>query len=922
MKYFFFIVVMLMAAGYRHAHAQTILDQKISIQFDSVGIDQFVEAIEAKANCHFYYNKRAFDSFFVKHTFYDEKIKEILNKSFFDYKIYYAADDDGSIYLTTEKPIVLALGEYIPLPIEAGAATKREAGSKKINNDVYSPLKRAAFEENKIYDIGYKSSTFNSGNATLAGYVKHSKSGEGVSGASISVLGSTTRTVTDQFGYYSITLPKGPHTIKVNFIGLEDTKRNINLYSDGKLNIAMVDFITALNVVTISTEKSSNVKSTVMGAQKISIKNVKQLPRLLGEADLVRVLLTLPGVTSVGEGSTGMNVRGGAVDQNLVLFDGATIFNPAHFFGFFSGFNAEVVKDAELYKSSIPVKYGSRLSSVLEVVTREGNRNKISGSGGIGPLSGNVTLEGPIGKKTSFIIGGRSTYSDWTLGLLENEQFRHSSAKFYDANLRITHDINDKNTVYLTGYKSGDRFKLDGDTTYRYGNSNAVLKWKHNFNNRLFSVFAVGYDHYDFNMISDRNTINDYHFNFNIGQVHGKAEFVYTPNAKHKFEAGLSAIRISSNPGDYKAIGKGAAIPVHIQQENALETALYFSDNYTINPNLSFNLGFRANMYNYLGPREVYQYAQAKPRTEESITDTLPRTGNIKNYFGFEPRISVRYSFSANASIKLSYNRTRQNIHMLSNTTAVNPTDTWKLSDEYIRPQIGDQLAIGYFRNFKDNSIETSLEVYYKRIQHALTYKNAAKLLLNSHIETDVANATGKAYGLELLIKKTAGKLNGWISYTYSRTLMKMDDPLVEEPINKGNYFPADYDKPHVFNFISNYKFSHRFSVSLTANYATGRPITMPVARYYYGGSYRMLYDDRNNSRVPDYFRTDLSINIEGNHKVKKLFHSSFTLGVYNLTGRRNPYSVYFTAENGKINGYKLSIIGTAIPFATYNFKF
>ncbi|HEY0272273.1 MAG TPA: TonB-dependent receptor, partial [Chitinophaga sp.] len=684
--------------------------------------------------------------------------------------------------------------------------------------------------------------------------------------------------------------------------------RQVALHGDGKLQVIMHDYVQSLRGVTIAGEKSSNVRSTAMGVQKIDIQTIKLVPSPMGEADILRVLQMLPGVTSAGEGSTGLNVRGGNVDQTLVLLDGATVYNPAHFFGFFSAFNPDVIKDAALYKSSIPVRYGSRLASVLDVITREGNQHKFSGSGGIGPLNGHVTLEGPIGGKTTFIAGARASYSDWILHLLKDPQYQRSSAGFYDGNLKITSSWNDHNTLYLSGYISNDRFKLDGDTLYRYGNQNGILRWKHVFNSRLYGNFSVGTDHYKFNMRSQANTTNAFNYDFRIAQEHANVDMVYTPNNKHRVETGVGAIYYALQPGNYEPLGKGLAAPNVVPREQALESAVYVSDEYTITPDLSLSAGLRGAMFNNRGPGIVNEYLPGVSREISSVKDSITYGSgkNIKTYMGLEPRMALRYTLNANSSVKAAYNRTQQFIHMLSNTTVMSPTDTWKLSDTYIRPEIGDQVSIGYYRNFKHNTIETSAELYYKWIRHALSYKSGANLLLNHHIETDVANADGKAYGVELLLKKTAGKMTGWVSYTYSRTLLRMRDPLVTDPTNHGNYYPADYDKPHMANLVANYRVSHRFNLSLTTVYSTGRPITLPIARYYIDGSARVLYADRNTSRIPDYFRTDFSMNIEGNHKVHKLAHSSWSIGVYNMLARRNAYSVYFVSENGNIQGYKL----------------
>jgi hypothetical protein len=384
-------------------------------------------------------------------------------------------------------------------------------------------------------------------------------------------------------------------------------------------------------------------------------------------------------------------------------------------------------------------------------------------------------------------------------------------------------------------------------------------------------------------------------------------------------------VRYKLNPGTLKPGGnKSLVVPDIVPAEQGLESAIYLGDKYAITPNLSVNAGIRLSMFNYLGPHEGYAYAENVPKEVNSITDTIQYGNNevIKTYIGPELRFAMRYALPGNQSIKLSYNTLRQYIHMLSNTAAISPTDIWKLSDQNIKPQTGDQLSLGYYLNLRSNTIETSAEIYYKRINNYMDYKSGATLLLNHHIETDVFNTRGKAYGAEFMIKKTSGKLNGWISYTWSRTFLQQDDSLAGQTINKGEYYPANFDKPHNANFIANYKFSHRYSISLNVVYSTGRPITLPIALYNIGGAQRVFYSDRNEYRVPDYFRTDLSVNIDGNHKIKKLAHSFWSFGVYNLTARKNVYSIYFIQENGVINGYKLSILGTAIPFISYNFRF
>jgi hypothetical protein len=751
------------------------------------------------------------------------------------------------------------------------------------------------------------------------------KSGEPLGGVSIYIIKPHIGVSTDQYGFYAISLPKGRQVLNIQSIGMKDTRRQVQLSGDGKLNIDLQSQVMMLKNVTISAEKMSNIRGVQMGVQKLDIKTLKQVPVVFGETDLMRVLQTLPGVKSVGEASTGLNVRGGSADQNLIIFNDATIYNPSHFFGFFSAFNPDVVKSVELYKSSIPARYGGRLSSVIDINTREGNKKEFTGTAGIGLITSRLEIEGPIAKdKTSLILGGRTTYANWMINLLP-QQYKLSKASFYDLNLNISHQLNKNNNLYLTAYTSKDNFNLNSDTTYGYGNLNLGLKWKHDFSNKLVGIFTTGYDRYDYNITSEANKTNAYKLAFDINQSYLKTQFNYFVNAHHSFEFGFSSLYYKLHPGNYGPVGAGSqVIGDTVATEQALESAVFVSDKFTISPQLVVEAGLRYSMYNQLGPATVNEYAPGLPKTPDNITGTKSYSAGqmIQTYSGPEYRISMRYQFTDNFSIKGSFNTTRQYIHLLSNTAAIAPTDIWKLSDPNILPQQGTQYSLGLYKNLKNNTIETSLEVYYKDIFNYLDYKSGAILVLNHHIETDVINTKGKAYGVEFMIKKSTGKLNGWLSYTYSRTFLKMDDPNAGELINGGNYYPANYDQPNSITVVANYRINHRFSISVNSTYSTGRPITLPIGVFYYNNSYRTLYSDRNAYRIPDYYRTDFSLNVDGNHRVHQKFHSSWTVGVYNLFGTKNPYSVYYISENGAVNGYKLSIFGSAIPFLNYNIRF
>jgi hypothetical protein len=489
----------------------------------------------------------------------------------------------------------------------------------------------------------------------------------------------------------------------------------------------------------------------------------------------------------------------------------------------------------------------------------------------------------------------------------------------------ISHQINENNSLYLSAYKSKDGFTLNNDTIYHYSDENAAVKWKHLFNNKLYGVLTAGFSHYNYQLSSDNNPVNAFTMDFDIRQLNAKADFSYFPNSRHTLNAGAQLIRYDLSPGAYEPLGEGSLVVRDVlSDEQGLESAVYLSENFEVNSRLSVYVGLRYSFYQYRGPRDVFIYSEGLPRVKSNIADTVEYASSkpIASYHGAEPRISVRYAVTNKSSIKIGFNRMRQYIQMLSNTAAINPTDVWKLSDTYIKPQVGDQYSVGFYQFLKGNSIETSIEAYYKNTQSVTDYKNGAQLLLNHHLETDVVDALGKAYGAELMIKKLNGKLNGWVSYTYSRSLLQTRGTFSDETVNDGKYYPSNFDKPHAVNFIGNYKFSRRFNFSLNLIYSTGRPITLPIAKYEIDGTTRIHYSDRNQYRIPDYFRTDVSINIEGNHKVRKLAHSSWTFAVYNLLGRANPYSVYFESINGKIQGYKLSIFARPIPTITYNFRF
>ncbi len=585
-----------------------------------------------------------------------------------------------------------------------------------------------------------------------------------------------------------------------------------------------------------------------------------------------------------------------------------------------------MVSDFELYKSGIPAEYGGRISSVFDIDTKTGNRKKFAGQGGISPVTSRLLFEGPVVKdKGSYLIGGRATYSDWLLDRVNKPEIKNSEASFYDITGKMSYSINDNNTINFTVYNSSDYFKFNADTVYNYNNRNGSLRWRHVFTNKLIGNFSAVYSNYSYNISSKNYPTTAFNMGYNIDYSEAKAVFSYFAENNHKYKFGLNSVWYNLRPGNFTPNHDESLVEhLNMQNEKANETALFFSDEVKLNANLLLYGGIRYSMFTMFGPIETFDYYEDLPLELSNVKDSTKygKGQVVKNYHGPELRASIRYKINAIHSLKLSYNRMRQYLHMLSNTTAISPTDTWKLSDKHIAPQVGDQLAVGYYRDIKNGEIETSAEIYYKRIKDMIEYKGGAELLLNPRIETDLVSGVGQAYGAEVMVKKKHGRLNGWASYTYSRILMKVDSEHPREQINGGEYFPANYDKPHDFTMVANYKFSRRFSLSSNFTYSTGRPITYPAAQYRLQNISLLHYTQRNEYRIPDYCRLDLSANLEGNLKSKKLAHSSLSFSLYNVLGRSNVYSIYFDTEGRKVKGYKLSVFARPIFTITYNFKF
>ncbi len=916
---FFFLLIIQFAA------AQEV--KNVSLSVDSATFTQVVQILEKQTDYRFFYKTEWVDSLHFTISEHKKPLETVLDNLFKNTHLYYFIIDK-QVFITNNVMIIsdLRIAELLENQnnihdsVEKGLVFSRE----------YKSEDKFLNEENKIIELGKRSKLVTGGYATIAGYVKEYGSGEPVSGVLIFIEKPSITSTTNENGFYSIKMPVGKHKLKFRLIGMKPIERNVVLFSDGQLNIDMSADVRSLREVIIASDRDKNIENVQMGITRIDVNETKNVPIILGERDVMKIATTFAGIKTVGEGAAGYNVRGGKSDQNLIMLDGIPIYNTSHFLGFFSVFNSEAIDDMEIFKGSIPAEYGGRLSSVMDISAKQANRKNITGVGGISPVASNLKLEIPTIKgKGGIMIGGRTTYSNWVIKKVKNADFNKNRVSFSDIILKADYDINANNKLNLSSYYSADNFRMRSDTLFsitdfRYKNIGLSLRYLRNFSDYLSTSLTMIYSGYKYKLSYDASPANAFFQNFDISESIIKGELKYSKPKFHDVSSGIELKKIQSNPGVRSPLGEASLIEKQENEpEQSFELSLFLSDEYNITKSLSLYAGIRYSLFGNFGPQTVYSYIADLPKTIESKMDPIyyARGERIKSYSGFEPRISARIRLNDVSSIKVGYSRTQQYIHTLTNSASVSPTDIWKLSSTYLRPQVADQYSLGYFLNSSNSLIEMSLESYYKKIQNLLDFKAGASFLLNPIVETVILQGPGKSYGLELSVKKS-GRLNGWINYTYSRTFIKLDSKHAVERINGGAYYPANYDMPHAINLVLNFKQTHRLSYSYNFTYKSGRPITYPEGVYNFHGSPSLHYSNRNAYRIPNYIRMDIGLNLEAGHKLGRLGYSYWSLSIYNVLGTDNPYSVFFNVEGNKIKGYKLVIFGKAIPTLTYNFKF
>ena len=781
-------------------------------------------------------------------------------------------------------------------------------------------------------------------NFTISGVVKDANSGETLIGASISVIGTTKGVITNEYGFYSITLPQKKHKLQFYYMGYEPREIDANLNQNIKIDIELHPSSVKLEEVTVMSDNQTHSKlNTILtGVSNLKSTDIKQLPPLLGEPDITRVLLSLPGVNSVGEGTTGINVRGGNIDQNLVLLDEAPIYNSSHAWGFFSVFNADAIKDLKFYKGGIPARFGGRASAVLEIRQKEGSTKKFKGEGGIGVLFSRLLLEGPIKKdKLSYLVSARRSYFDLFFPLLGDE-IKNNKLSFYDLSTKLSWRLNENNKLFVSGYFGADVMKLkfegeespdeikrpDEDIDFRWKNATASLRWNHLFSSKLFMNVSGIYSRYDYSLHSENdagggpvNTSGTFTWKSAIENWIFKPDLTFYQNTNTKIRFGINTTWYKFTPASLNSVEEGVNA-IKFDVENGLEVAPYVEYEKKWQQ-FSLNAGIRYSWFGNIGSQSVSIYNPDFPKTigTKQGTKNNKKGEIIETYVGFEPRFALKFDINDNNALKLGYNRMFQYIHLISNTNAALPFDIWKPSGMHIKPLEVNQLSIGYAFDTPAKEYNLSVEAYYKTFNNIVEYINGSDLFLNENLETQLLPAEGFSYGAEFSLHKVNGKLTGHLNYTYSTTQRKTTSPFPYANINNGQYYPSNYDRPHLINLNTNLKLGKKWSLGMFFTYQTGRPSTQPTGRFIFDDNPYLFYSDRNAYRIPDTHRMDISMTYKS-HKENKKWEDSFTFGVYNIYAHDNAFSIFSTFKNNLLKTYKFSVISSPIPFITYNFKF
>lgn len=896
--------------------------QTLNATYRNEPLQNIINDLQNQTGFRFFYQDGLLDEFKITAEIDEADITKAMETILLKIPLHFTIVRKDQVYITKEKlePVIF----IVENDIHKMDKHAQKDDSPTLSEQRYLVGRKADVVETMI--VGDKKNQGAARFVTLRLNLKDQEKGEPLFSAAMFIEETQEGAVSDVNGNMVVALEPGlSYTASFSSLGMKKRTIQIIPYESGNLNIELIPEVVAIKEITIKADQQQKLYGVNVGMEKLSMKNIKELPSLMGEKDIVKISQFLPGVQTVGEGSSGVYIRGGNADQNLFYINGVPVYNTSHLFGFFSAFNSTLVSDFTMYKGHIPSNYGGRLSSFFDISTRLGNTRKFSAKGGISPVSADLISEIPIIKeKASLVVSARSSYSDWILNQLEDPDLRNSKAGFYDLASSLNYKIDENNFVKGFGYYSQDNFTLSDLQEYSYQNMGGSMQWVHYFSPALSMDAAAVVSKYQFYTRDFSHEATAYSHSYTIRHNEAKVDFTWKVNPKHELNFGANAISYGLNRGKVVPDGENSLrIPIDLGQEQGIESAIYLSNLYTPVTWLTAYAGLRYSLYSYIGPATINQYLPGSEQIPENVTGTIDydKGEMITTSTYPEVRLSVNIRPWSLTSFKMAYNTSTQNVFMLSNTVAIAPNDQWKLSDPYIKPARGNQFSVGILQEIPSMGLSLSAEVYQKGASNIVEYKDGADFISTPNVETLVLQGNQQAYGVEFMVKKNTGNLTGWIAYTYSRSKVTVAGENDWENINNGNPYPANYDIPHSANVIANYKFNRRLSLSANGVYKTGRPMTYPQSIYYIDEKQIIDYSGRNAYRIPDYFRLDASLTLEGNLKKNKLIHSSWMLSVYNLTGRNNPYSVFFNMENGIVKGYQYSVIGVPIVTLKWIFK-
>lgn len=897
--YLLFFVVLFLGTG-RLTIAQNQGEIRINGTFRNQPLQNFIDSLETKYNVRFFYRKEWISSYSLNKEFQNTPLIQALNNIFLDNDLTFQFFQDNGVVI---------------YPEVSGSFSRLDESSRFLI--IGKPLNLGRYKR-----------------ATLRGRVVDGKTGETLVGAIVYHTETQKGATTDENGEFALELPTGDHRLQFSFVGLQSSDWNIRLIEDGYEEFQLFEESHAIEEVTVIGKEADLPRSQMSMVQMSSVE-IKKLPALMGEVDILKGMTMLPGVQTVGELASGFNVRGGNSDQNLILINGSPVFNSSHLFGFLSLINPDVVENVRLFKGGMPANFGERVASVMEVGFKDGNTEKIRFYGGIGLINSRVAMDGPLSKnkKLTFTAGGRNSYANWIMNKIPELDFARSVTNFYDISGKLTYKFNKYNRVSLMGYASNDQFNTSTESVTRYGNMLANLEVSNQLAEKLFGDLNVAYSSYSYRLtdFARKNPLESYFLDNRLEYTSAEYSVRWHPNVAHKAIGGIKAINYAVNPGKISPVEDTTRIvPRELPVENSWEAAVYVGDEMEISPRFSVAAGLRFSFFkntssvtdSVLGESDVINFIAPPPYIPEN-------TSREKFYAGFEPRFSARYDANSNTTLKWNYQRVRQYMFQLSNNAVISPAETWKPAGQSLKPLISDQIAVGMENNSWLKGIDFSSEVYFKYLRNLVEYKNGAQIIMNENIEDDLIPAKGYSLGIELSARKNVGRLTGSASYVLSRTMQKTHARAEEENLWEGKFYPSLYDKPHDFSLLGTFNISRRWRFTANFVFISGRPVTLPEIKYQYAGETLVYYSDRNKYRMPPYHRLDVSLTFDENLRRKRMWKGSWTLSVYNAYGRENPYSVYYRkatpgAENDyrKYSLYKLSVIGIPVPSLTYNFKF